>query len=134
MLVVLGLVVGSTGADVAKTYSKLYYSRVEVGVNKEGTEITLTLYVKNPEVDDRSVSMLSKEGSVYTETVTYKVAVSPLTATFEDNKATVINGFDVNLNLYVAIYWDRKAAPMVCISVEPIAEGWWRVEDAAVTG
>jgi len=122
-----GLMVGCAYAQTTSiTYSKLHYSRVEIAANPTKTQVTLTVYYKDP----AAKTFLSYEGSDYTDKITYLVSVPVQTVNINTATMLVSPLKGDALSLYVAVYWAKSSmdAPMLCISVKPIPVNWYVVE------
>lgn len=129
LLIVLAyaLLVGSAYAQTtAVSYTKLHYSRVEVLPSKDKLSVTLTVYYKDPSAK----AFLTYLGSDYTDKITYLVAVPIQTVNINRQVLLLSPLKGDTLNLYFAVYWSKASmdAPMLCISVEPIAVNWYVIE------
>jgi len=124
------LALGGVYAQTAVTHRKLHFSSAELSLNADKTLVTLTVYFKDPAVKDSDSTMLSREGSRYTETMTRTWDVPKQLKVLDFNRLVTLSSAvsGSSLELYVAVYWERDTMdqPALCISVEPIPVDWWR--------
>jgi len=103
---------------------ELSYSRADVVL--KDNRITLTLYFVDTKADSKT--MLTEKQSVYTEKMQYTWEIDTKTSIVNTNQQYLFSKNESNLQLYIGVYWDKAVSqnPTVCVSSEPIKDGWWR--------
>lgn len=122
------LTVNHTNAQNATTYTELKYSKTEVVLNKDQTELSVVFYFVDPKQDDKQLTTLSERGTDYTEKLVYTWIIDGKAEIIEvNNRCTVTGVNEAELRLYVGVYWNKATMkePVLRVSTEPINGKWW---------